>query len=832
VAFSEDMSGPDHPTVASALHVLGVIRFLAADYEEAENSLEQVLRIREAAGSAIPLADLAQSQNDLAQVYQARGKFHLVEPLLQRALETRQQLHGAVHTNVANALNNLAGYHFTVGNYGTARKLFEQTLEARKTIGGPDNLAVAQSFNAIGLVSQRQGDLEGAAALFQQALDMRERNKAPPRDVAVTLNNLGNVYQERGDSAGAEPLYRRALALFESSVGPNHPLVGQALSNLAVALFLTGKHTEAEPNYLRALEIRERALGPIHPDVATTLSALSAFYQATGKRTDALPLQARAVEIMEKNLQSTLAVGSEAQKTSYLQTFADTIDITFSLRRELGGDSVAATRVAATLLMRNKGRVLDVLTQTSEALRNRSTPEQVVQQEQLARARADLSRAVLQGKAGEAVEQRARVESIEGALSKDAPSAPDISIEQVQAALPADAALVEFLYYRPFNATETRRSNRFGAAQYVAFVLTRTGIGQWVELGSAAEIDQDVEQFRRAMLSVATHDVVARRLHSRVLQPLQDLIGAKRTLLIAPDGVLNLLPFAALRDSRGRYILETHTVSYVTGGRDLLRPRSDVARGEAVAIFADPTFGGTGPSNGASQTPPFTFGPLPGTREEARGIATLWREAKLYVGDTATETRLKELQSPHILHVATHGFFADGRLAMGDTTSRGLAAKSGSAPVASLDPLAPLLRSGIALAGANVGGVGVDDGVLTGLEAMSLRLSGTKLVVLSACETGVGEIRAGESVYGLRRALAVAGAESQVLTLWPVSDVATRDLMKDFYDQLASGRAIAEALRNVQLRMLRTPRWSHPAYWAPFLAAGATDSSLAPSRKE
>ena len=133
----------------------------------------------------------------------------------------------------------------------------------------------------------------------------------------------------------------------------------------------------------------------------------------------------------------------------------------------------------------------------------------------------------------------------------------------------------------------------------------------------------------------------------------------------------------------------------------------------------------------------------------------------------------------------------------------------------------PLLRSGLALTGANKLESDVDDGVVTALEASGMDLWGTQLVVLSACETGVGEVSAGEGVYGLRRALVMAGSESQLLSLWQVDDDATRDLMVGFYKQLLAGKERGQSLRSMQLRMIRDPDRSHPFYWASFIPAGA-----------
>jgi len=236
------------------------------------------------------------------------------------------------------------------------------------------------------------------------------------------------------------------------------------------------------------------------------------------------------------------------------------------------------------------------------------------------------------------------------------------------------------------------------------------------------------------------------------------------------------------------------------------------------------------------------FPRLPGTAEEGRAIGAIMPGLKLLTGAQGTEAALKQLSGPLVLHIATHGFFLpDQTQADAKSGTRGLARGNASA----LPGENPLLRSGLALAGANVRqSAGGEDGVLTALEAAGLDLWGTKLVVLSACETGLGDVKSGEGVYGLRRALVLAGSETQVMSLWQVSDAATRDLMVDYYKRLQAGEGRTEALRQVQLAMIKSrPQGaatseqrglagemkmptsaledrSHPFYWASFIQSG------------
>jgi hypothetical protein len=218
-----------------------------------------------------------------------------------------------------------------------------------------------------------------------------------------------------------------------------------------------------------------------------------------------------------------------------------------------------------------------------------------------------------------------------------------------------------------------------------------------------------------------------------------------------------------------------------------------------------------------------SFPPLPGTAQEADAIGKVVKDAQILVGDSASESALRSAQKPAVLHIATHGFFLTDEMIAG-AGARGVKYVKSDADFATPPGSEnPLVRSGLALRGANLRADGDDDGILTALEVSSLDLWGTKLVVLSACETGVGEVKNGEGVYGLRRALVIAGSESQVISLWKVDDEATRDLMVAYYKKLKHGDGRSQALREAQLKLARHRATEHPFYWASFIPSGRWD---------
>ena len=214
-----------------------------------------------------------------------------------------------------------------------------------------------------------------------------------------------------------------------------------------------------------------------------------------------------------------------------------------------------------------------------------------------------------------------------------------------------------------------------------------------------------------------------------------------------------------------------------------------------------------------------TWLPLPGSRQEAESIQRLLPQAQLFLGPEATKERLLQLSTPGILHLATHGFFLEDAPASEGFRGVGHISALGDNPQAPR-PRNPLLRSGLALAGASEPSKPRPDAALvTALELAGLDLWGTQLVVLSACDTGRGDVQLGQGVHGLRRALVVAGAETVVMSLWKVKDDSTHLLMESYYRNLLAGQGRASALREA-MRSLRASR-PHPHDWAPFIALGS-----------
>ena len=879
LAINEKSLGPDHTSVAKSLNNLAILYYNLGAYAKAEPLYKRALAINEKSlGPEHP--DIALSLNNLATFYIALGDNAKAEPMLQRALAIREKSLGPDHPYVAESLYNLATFYHNLGDYAKAEPLYQRALAINEKSLGPEHPDVASSLNNLAVLYIDVGDYAKAERLHQRALAIREKSLGPDHpDVADSLSSLAIIYVDTGDYAKAEQLHQRELNILEKALGSQHPSVARSLSNLARLYAEKGDYAKAEPLVQRALNIEEKTLGLEHPEVVKSLDALARLYAAKGDFGRALTVQARANSVGERILASNLIIGSERRKLAYLALFSRQTDFTLWLHsRALPRDPLALD-LAFTTLLRRKGRGLDVMVGAIANLRRHTTPEDQALFDGLAEARSQLAALTFKEVGdGEPETYRSRlkpiedkVDELEAALSARNPEfnsqKQPVTLRAVQSAIPAGGALVEFAVYTP---QEPRNHKNNSPPRYIAYLLPAQGRLKWVDLGAAAPIDRAIASWRQALRDPRRTDVrrLARVVDEKVMRPALALAqagAAPRRLLIAPDGQLNLIPFAALVDRRGRYLVESYSISYLMSGRDLLRAPVRRPGKQDTVIMADPDYDAAGDVIAARsqdvELPAALFGawriklpgvparsrdlglpvglpqsagsnfnqariyfpPLKGTAGEARALKTILPQATVFTRGQATEAALKQLHSPGILHVATHGFFLrDQEIKL--IGARDLIVEPVQFGEASGQPIEnPLLRSGLALAGANqrLGRADQgDDGVLTALEAAGLDLWGTKLVVLSACDTGVGELKNGEGVFGLRRALSLAGSETQVMSLWPVSDLGTRDLMTEYYKSLERGEGRGDGLRHVQLEMLKRKGRRHPFYWASFIQSG------------
>jgi len=869
LAIAEKVLGPDDPYVAEFVQQVADICHQTKNEARAQVLYERALATFEKEWGPEHYQSI-ETTRALGAVYAAKGDVAKADKLLRRALELGEKTLGPEHARVALFLRSLGGLYLDRGDFARAAELFERALTIIGKKLGPEHKVYGELLNNLGVSYLRLRDYERADQYLVRALGVQEKLYGPDASqIATVLQNLGIIARDgKKDYASAEKYYLRALAIREKNLGPDHPDVAWALNNIGNLCRAQGNYAKALETFLRALRILDQAEGPGRH--ALLVGNIARTYAAMGDLSNAIKFQALVDAALEKDIDLNLAIGSERQRLAFMTSISERTDRSVSLSLQLAPNDAGANKVSMLALLQRKGRVLDGMTDTLSALRQRAEAQDQVLLDQLNETKSRLAQLVFDGpqKMSSAEYQSAikdledRRESLESEISQHsaefrAQSQP-VTVERVQATMPKNAALIEFVAYRPFYPKAETTSESYGDTRYAAFVVRPNEALEGKDLGDAKAIDIAVDAWRQTLRDPLRRDVRdrARAVDEKIMQPVRAMLGDATQLLISPDGELNLIPFQALVDEQGSYLLQRYSFAYLTSGRDLLRMRVVQASRSNPVVVADPTFGEPGASLMASKTgeSPSTlsqrrsattvrdlsevyFAPLSGTALEADTIEKLFPDASLLAGPNATESAVKRVAAPRLLHIATHGFFlnknapalenpqvATRGISMttpSATGVTGLAAQPATRGISSNAKIDnPLLRSGLALAGANLHSANGDDGLLTALEASGLNLWGTKLVVLSACDTGLGEVRNGEGVYGLRRAFVLAGAESLVMSLWPASDYTTRKLMTDYYKNLKKGLGRGEALREVQLDMLKHNKHLHPFYWANFIQSG------------
>jgi CHAT domain-containing protein/tetratricopeptide (TPR) repeat protein len=841
LTLTEGARGPQDQQVADVAAQLADVYLDRRDTTHAAPLYQRALAIMDdTLGREHPAPAFVRSR--LARLYQLTGERLKAEALIRQGLDVIEHTLGPDHLLFVRSLTTLQALRENAGDFEQAGEILRRQLAILDKIGYADSILYAQLLSSLGGVYNMQHDAR-AEEVLQRSLTLCETLRGQDANcMANPLLNLGVFARDRRDFATAEAHYRRAFAIREPIVGADNPDLIPLLNNLANVYHAGGDDTRALETHFQALRIAQNALGPYHRYALISLGNIAIINTVAGHVATAIAFQRRTDAILEKQLALNMAVGSERQKLAFVRGVSERTDRTISLHLHEAPDNPDAGALAALVVLQRKGRVLDAMTDMLAAARQRITdPKDQALLDQLNTTTAHLARFALNTPEGTNPEARqtqikeleGHKERLEGEIgARDAEfraQMQPVTLQAVQAAIPEDAALLEFVVFRPFDPREDQHDDAYGPPHYAAYVVRKDAAPRGVDLGPAHAIDDAVATLREALRDPTRRDLrrQARALDEQVMGPLQVAIGDARRLLVSPDGDLNLVPFDALIDAQGRYRIERYAITYLTSGRDLLRMQVARVSQSAPIIVADPLFGEPAPAARAGRRSSSTtgddlsamyFGPLAATAAEGRAIKGLFPEATLFTGRRATKAALQRAEAPRMLHIASHGFF------LRDATeglSSSAAAMGGTRGMqATVKVENPLLRSGLALAGANLTRDPNDDGILTALEASGLNLWGTKLVTLSACDTGVGEVRNGEGVYGLRRAFVLAGAETLVMSLWPVSDYITREMMTAYYTGLRAGLGRGDALRHAKLAMLKRKGRQHPFYWASFIQSG------------
>ena len=864
-----------------------VLLYQAGKYSEAAQIGEQLIALAKSAfGPENP--DYALCLNNLAVLYESMGEYTKAEPLYMEALEIDRKALGDSHPDYALALNNLAALYHSMGEYAKAEPLYKKSMEIRRKALGESHPDYAASLNNLAALYCCMGEYANAEPLYKEAMEIDRKALGEEHlHYAVDLNNLATLYGCMGDYTKSEPAYREAMGIWRKALGEEHAIYATSVNNLRALCHSMGEYAKAEPLLKTAMEIYRKALGDSHPNYAQSLSNLAALHVARGEPEKGLACFNAGLEALHSHTAKTLAALSQERQLGFLQHVWHRLDGYVSFVQG-HSDTAGAVLAGAEWLAKWKALGAEVQTERYRLLQLTKDRELEEVLKGLAAARRELARMTLSPPANMDPDQvrrrreaaRQEVEELESTLAQRSSQFAELrrvgraELGQIAGAMPEGGVLLDYAHFQDFNFKAKGKQKQWGPWRYVVFITPAGEVPEsvMVDLGLAEPIDDAIGALRKAVAEVEAGQrpesdkqireklMAVRKL---VVDPALPHIREKEHWIICPDGQISLIPFACLPITDGKYLIEIKKISYLGAGREAVAYAGPPAKPEDAAkplLVGDPDFDltpdlqqaelqrmaleetalamrGVG---GSRDLRPVLFPPLPATGVEIERAAGLVGGTKL-VRRRALEGAVKRTSRPEVLYLATHGFFLPDQERSKDDSMMSAMAFTNRASGPGSDPLGagmgmagptienPLLRCGLALAGANrreeaAGNEGIDDGILTGMEVAGLDLWGTQLVVLSACQTGLGDINQGEGVMGLRRAFLLAGARRVLATLWMVPDQQTQELMSDFITRWQAGTAGVDALREAQMAMIARLRkehgHAHPFFWAAFTMTG------------
>ncbi len=870
--------GPDNPLVADRLASLAYFQRLAGFPMRAEEYLQRALGILE----PYPDSGLKANVYNLLGLQRHRqGELIEARRYYEAALKINNRLFGPGSDPVAGVLTNLGWLEKDLGELEDARRHLELGLEIASETWGAEAVQTVVFRIHLAEVEQAAGNLEAAEEIARQAWAIEESFLDPSRfALEVAALKYGVILHERGKLSEAEAILSRVLDVRAAGYRLRDRDLAANLIALADLRVDQGRVPEAVVMYEEALSITEEIFGPGHPMASETRLKLSRCASLRGEWPSAFDYSLQAELDAQDHTRTLLTGFSERVGLRYASTRPSGLDRTLSLLAER--QDADLIRRAFDVVIRGRALLLDEMADRRRTLSlgRGSIDESLV--EELIQSRKRLARLIVQGPGGgepevverfmqavaETTRERDRAERALVAANRAfrlSERQRSVGVDQIEAALPAGSGLLAFVRYERAVADGAR-----GA--YLAFLLRPDRqIIELADLGDAGEIDALVEQVREQVVSEAevtlsssgsrerAYRRAAERLRQRVWDPISLGLEGLDRVFVVPDGSLHLVSLAALPNGDAAYLLESGPrLHYLSAERDLLREPFEGHQGGLLAIgnpdfdeetlFADLSPQGTdslaarsagdtaspgvyrGPRSACESFETMRFEPLPASELEVQEVVGVWSEGSSDSGAVellrgeAAESRVKRLASGRrVLHLATHGFYLGG-----DCPAYEWRDSSGERSVRFADLENPLLGSGLAFAGANhrrSARPDEDDGILTAEEVAAIDLFGLEWAVLSACESGVGDVRAGEGVFGLRRAFTSAGARTLIMSLWPVDDDATREWMRALYHhRFAADATTLDAVHQATLDLLNARRAAglstHPFYWAGFVAAG------------
>ncbi len=698
--------------------------------------------------------------------------------------------------------------------YDKALAYYQESLSRCVTTYGHSSLGcliiksnMAGIYLKQGLVKEAISEYERFEQEFQKFPAQRSSS-----NYLIALNNLATAYRQNGQYELALQRFMGIYLVLEKRGQMQNDLAATVINNMAVTYTLKGEYQQAITYFEEVLTIKEKLYGKDSPVLLDVIDNLAIAYWAVHRFADAYPLLQRSLKLSVREVKYIFPGLTETEQVQFYQRHKKSFERfnTFSIQYAHRQPELLVSMVNNQLFLKsltfftNKKRASSLRAKSDTHLTSLVT---LAQSKRVALGHFyQIPLSELHSLHLSLLAKENEIDSLEKiirvAMHRQENNDRNVEWRDIQQSLQEDEALIDIIRFRKYDLlaskndlTSQRVNIGFTDSIYYAALITtqERDFPLLVLLKNGNSLEKRYASYYKNALKFDVSDTIS---YSKFWLPFERLIVGKQKIYISADGIYHQINLNAIHDNDGKYILEKYDLHPLLNGAQLVSrtERKDIDFSKSV-LMGEPIFD------------PLHFEPLPGTRDEINGIANLLRltnaHATMLLRQAANETNLREVNSPSVLHIATHGFFSEDFVYLNEQAKDNF-----------------LFHSGIILSSnsmeAKEGGVAFDhDGIVTAYEVLNLELHNTDLVVLSACDTGLGKIENGEGVYGLQRSFLQAGARDVILSLWKVEDLMTKDLMVKFYGYLAQRISTHEAFKRAQLDRLREIR--NPRHWAAFV---------------
>lgn len=782
-------------------------------------------------------------------LYATMGRYSQAESFTSKALEMRETTLGPTDMGVAASYNNYAVLHYNLGQYSESEKEFEKAMAVLVKNKLQVSLQSAIVLNNQAMLYQCLGRYDIAEKNMQQVLDMGEQNGSKSKNKLRFFSNLALLYQQMGKYDKAEEIYlkmqgkildrgtpefanllnniailylvmnkqdrveqmlKNSAEIYKKNFGENSPAYAKVIGDLGNFYRYKDRFAEAKPLLEQAMQIREQVLGDEHPVFAQSQEDLAILYWKTKDYDKAYDLYHKVMDRSLEFVNRYFPPMSESEKTKYWDLLSPRFQRFYNFALETAATNRNVLKDMFEYRLATKGLLWSSTRKISQGILSSGNEQLIKDYAEWIDQKETLTKLYAFSKE-DLAEQGVNIDSLERAtnamekrLSESSSEfskfffASKVGFNDVKDKLKADEALIEIIRVREFDRTFTDNS------KYVALVLTK-GSDQPKMIIMDKGLEMETKNFKVYRKSM-TNKINDEQSYNYYWAPLEAEVKGKKKIYISLDGVYNQVDLYTMKKQGGDFLINQYDIVLLGNSKDIVisNETTSSSAGKKALLIGYPDYAADK-----------SLAPLPGTKTEVDGVNTVlntmnYQVAK-YVQKDATEINLKSAHQLTILHIATHGFFFPDI----DKASWPIGVHADNAR----DNV--LLRSGLVLTGVNEADKmnptmdSTSNGIITSYEAMNLDLKGTKLVVLSACETGLGEVKAGEGVYGLQRAFLVAGANAIIMSLWKVDDAATQQLMNNFYTNWSKSGDIPKAFKQAQLQLMA--KYKEPYFWGAFV---------------